>query len=434
MPTEQEPAPVTKPRGLPLWTVLMALLILAIVVIAGLAFFMFQLRSGKLRLQRQVQAAQDQKTLADLAQKKAAEDARLTLARNHQSELLAQVHAATNALQQLLSDTENLRLDTAALRTNTSGKTIAAIPELITLARRFLESEVPTLPQRDEITLHLEAARRIEQQLLPNLGTPYDPAPDLQQTLQASTQWAAERQLKVAAIRQELTSLVQESKVKLPPATQSSNSLTLDEAISHLNTQEADTALQTREHTAAAAKSEAELERAKAEAEKILADAKKEASAIRESIHEEDERAALERSKREAALKLDETKTQVANQKTQDEAQKLVLRQKASDPKIQAELAPFITPGYMQLHTIGAEKLPYSYSDLKNYGALTPGLPGLAKLVRIASHPGDKVRPRWKMNYQLFQRHPDNIEKVTEVQNLLIELGPVLVDMGKLQP
>ena len=46
----------------------------------------------------------------------------------------------------------------------------------------------------------------------------------------------------------------------------------------------------------------------------------------------------------------------------------------------------------------------------------------------------DRVRPRWKMNPQLYTRHPDEIEKVKEVQQLLVELGPVLVEMGKLQP
>ena len=38
------------------------------------------------------------------------------------------------------------------------------------------------------------------------------------------------------------------------------------------------------------------------------------------------------------------------------------------------------------------------------------------------------------MNPQLYTRHPDEIEKVKEVQQLLVELGPVLVEMGKLQP
>ncbi len=46
----------------------------------------------------------------------------------------------------------------------------------------------------------------------------------------------------------------------------------------------------------------------------------------------------------------------------------------------------------------------------------------------------DKVRPRWKLNPTLFSRHPDQIEKVKQAQDLLIELGPALVEMGQLQP
>ena len=44
------------------------------------------------------------------------------------------------------------------------------------------------------------------------------------------------------------------------------------------------------------------------------------------------------------------------------------------------------------------------------------------------------MRPRWKMNPQLFVRHPDQIETIKEAQELLIELGPVLVEMGLLYP
>ena len=121
-------------------------------------------------------------------------------------------------------------------------------------------------------------------------------------------------------------------------------------------------------------------------------------------------------------------------EKASDDAKKIELKKKASDPAIQAKLAPFITPGYAQIDGLRADLKPLSYTALQNSGALANDMRGLRKLLVIAWTSADRVRPRWTMNPQLFTRHPDEIEKVKEVQQLLIELGPVLVEMGKLQP
>ncbi len=115
-------------------------------------------------------------------------------------------------------------------------------------------------------------------------------------------------------------------------------------------------------------------------------------------------------------------------------AVKLELRQKAATPDVQLALAPFITPGYSQVQGVGIELKPLSYSALDGAGALAPDIRGLTHLLTIAWTSKDKVRPRWKLNPTLFSRHPDQIEKVKQAQDLLIELGPVLVEMGQLQP
>jgi hypothetical protein len=59
---------------------------------------------------------------------------------------------------------------------------------------------------------------------------------------------------------------------------------------------------------------------------------------------------------------------------------------------------------------------------------------GLDHLVAIAISASDKVRPRWKLNQKFYRRYPNQVEQVKEAQQLLIELGPVLVEMGLLQP
>ena len=154
----------------------------------------------------------------------------------------------------------------------------------------------------------------------------------------------------------------------------------------------------------------------------------------------EELQAALKREleKREATNKLEQTKTTIEIRNVEEEAQKLVLKKKASTPEVQAKLGPFITPGYsLPRGKISVEKKPYSLSVLQGTGALDPSQGGMEKLILIAIDPLDKLRPRWK-RYQggvrEYFKKPDEIERVRDVQNLLIELGPVLVEMGKLSP
>ena len=75
-----------------------------------------------------------------------------------------------------------------------------------------------------------------------------------------------------------------------------------------------------------------------------------------------------------------------------------------------------------------------SYTELQSAGALTPTVQGLDKLVFIGTNLSDRVRPRWKINRVLYRKHNDELAMVKEVQQLLIELGPVLVEMKLLEP
>jgi hypothetical protein len=412
-----------KPGGMPYYVILLVTLVSALVMIGVLGFIVYYLHSDKKIIERKLAALETQKQREELEQKTGAENSKLTLAHNVQEDVLAQIRAATNILTKLLVDSDQLQEEAAALRTNDLGRGVALHPDLVPLARRFYQSELREIPPREEVITRLQAVRRIEQQLLPHRGTAFNPPPDVVVAARNATSWGEQGQLKLAQVRQSLNALVQESKIKVTSARLTPTSVTLDTAVTRLNEQEANMRLRYQEQKADETR-----------AEKIVADAQREADAIRAKLREEQAQAERDRQEREARLKVEETKTQVAVQQKEDQARTLVLRQKASDPAVQAKLAPFITPGYYQFNTISSEMVPLSYKRLQNSGALNPGLMGWQKLVSIASDAKDRVRPRWKMSPRSFIKHPDQVETIKEVQELLIELGPVLVEMGLLYP
>ena len=155
--------------------------------------------------------------------------------------------------------------------------------------------------------------------------------------------------------------------------------------------------------------------------------------------HQEDQLAAQRREAelRLATNKIENAKTTAAIQTAEEDARKVELRKKASEAAVQVKLAPaFIQKGYWQIEGYSTEPKPLSFTTLRSMGALDNSIKGMGTLIRIAMRLDDKVRPRWKLvgGSAYFQKYPESMEKVKEAQNLLIELGPVLVEMGKLQP
>lgn len=441
-----------RPKGASIWTVITLCLMLAILGLGGLGYALYHANSEKVRLALALEAQQNTTKRLELAAQKAAEQGALTLARNQQEQLLAQVSAATNSLQQLLAGSARARDEAAALATNEAGRAVALHPELVRLAGRVFESSVPELPPAQDILTRLEAVRRIGQQVADARGTTYGPVPASAETVQQTTIWAGQGVLMVGQIRDALSSLVRESKIKYTTATLTAESPALAAAITTQNQAVARAQLATAEQTVSAAQTNAIVMRAEAEAARLLADARRDAAEThRKQLEEQaakdrewqereakikEAQAAKERELdlREARLKVEEAKKKVAVQDQVDKARNVVLRKKAEDPALQAKLAPFITPGYSQIKGMTIDLKPLSYTALQNSGALDPAEHGLRALVTIALSGADKVRPRWKMNRLGFMRHPDEIQQVKEAQSLLIELGPVLVEMGQLQP
>ena len=77
----------------------------------------------------------------------------------------------------------------------------------------------------------------------------------------------------------------------------------------------------------------------------------------------------------------------------EDEARKVKLRAKAKEPRVQAKLAPFTTPGYWQINGSSYTKAPLSYKALLHAGALAETTDGLQRLVEIGFYRWDKDRP-----------------------------------------
>lgn len=420
--------------GVSIWTALALLFVFALLVVGAAAFLYLKNNNQQLRLKQETAEAEAKKARTELEKKNAEDNAKLVLAQNQRDQVLIPVRSATNLLARLLSGVDAIQADAAALRTNDAGRAVGLNPELNQLARRFYDSELKTVPGREQVTMKLEGARRIEQQLLSAESTAFVPTSEMETNAQELITWSTQGEVKLAAARQALQALVSESKVRLSSSSVNASTPTLEKALSALSLTDAASRLKLGAAASASAKEEADLQTAKAEAERIKLEAQAKADAIIAEANALKKQTELQVSEKEAELKVQEAKTKVVVQKNEDEATKVLLRQKASDPQVLAELAPFTTPGYWNLRSLAADKKPLSYTALQTSGALTEGMRGLQQLVNIATSGYDKVRPRWDMNRQLWVRKPDLIEKVKGTQKLLVELGPVLVEKGLLQP
>lgn len=389
---------------------------------------------SKARLEKQVRQDEEQRVQADRDRQKAADEAKLALARNHQDEVLAHARNAANVISRLQADANRLASEADALKTSSGGRLVALDADLVAQARNFYDAHLREMPSALDITTKLESARRIEQQVLKSLGSAYEPEAELKVTAQNAALWAEQADSKVSQTQTLLDALVRDAKVKNPAGTIPPDSPTLETAVENLKQDEAAERQKGRVRrtdeankigNAAVAEAEAKriIEEATLKAAKMMSDAKK-------SKADFEQQQALDNAQ---GLVVAAT-NQVAINKAQSDARKTVLRQKASDPKIQAKLSPFITPGIWQIKGPGTTDFkPLSFTQLQTAGALDPS--GLQKLVSIARNHYDKVRPRWNfLSLNIERSRPEEVKSAREVQDLLNELGPVLVELGQLQP
>ena len=432
-------------KGVPIWLALSLCLLLAVLGLAALGFLLYSSNSEIRKLKQAAEAQKVKEDAQQLEKRKGQSEAKLVLAENQQQKVLAQIGKATTNLTQLLAECDAVRAAAAALRTNEAGRKVALHPSLVNLARRFYENSLTLVPPESEIVTQLENARRMGRQVQDNLGKAYEPPADFVEASQQAAAWSDVRQSQVKQVRQALDSLVRESEIKFTRATVTPESPTLADAIAQLNEREAAGALVQTDQTVSAArtnvltaKAEADAQamktRAEADAAEVKAKADRYAEEVRRKLAEEQAAKEREWQAREASLKLEEQKNKIETDKKAAEARKLVLRQKASDPSVLAKLTPFTARGHVMFRRVYPDAQPYSLAALQSSGALKPDMQGMAVLVGIAIEEADKERPRWKLSRKFWVNHAADVEQVKEAQALLIELGDVLVEMGKLQP
>lgn len=102
-------------------------------------------------------------------------------------------------------------------------------------------------------------------------------------------------------------------------------------------------------------------------------------------------------------------------------------------PNIKTYLCAYTEPGYA--HRQDNTKGPVSLSYLKGLGALKPGLPGLTKLLSVASASSD--RPKGALPHYIggdLRNGNINTEPVEKAQQLLLKYGDLMVKKGMLAP
>lgn len=141
----------------------------------------------------------------------------------------------------------------------------------------------------------------------------------------------------------------------------------------------------------------------------------------------------------DADITKEKGKDAAADEKAKAERERLL--KKAQSPEVRQVLAPFLTPGYHQPHRSSggalfvvrsAKKQPVSLGKLQEAGALERTIDGLRELATVSGSKDDDARPRLKLPDYTSWWSSAQQEKIQQVQDLLIELGPVMVEEGLL--
>ena len=466
-----------------MWTILVGLLVLAVISIATLGTFLYLSQNKNARTERAMQEMHFQQDQARIAAEKAAAEARLALTRNRQEEVLAQARQATNVLERLRQEFQQVTTEATALKTSDAGRRVALDADLVAQARHLYDTDLPALAPLRDITTKLESARRIEQTIVTNLGKAYEPEAGLSGTVQTAALWAEQEQRKVAQAQSVVTSLGRESAIKVTTATLTADSPTLEAVLRRLAEAEAAErqrilvaqtvpaasnaamiqaqaeverilaaaraqsnemfrALQAQEELRQAANQIAKAQReatnaaAAEEVKRILQDALAQSNRIAAAMQEKADAERREAELRQASNKVAQANVTIQVKNQEEEARKVELRKKAEDPETRALLAPFTTPAYQQYHTRSFDKQPLSYTQLRSIGALDSNTSGLRKLGELATQDIYRERPRWKLRGGplAWLNFPESVDKVKKAQALLTELGPVLVELKMLSP
>lgn len=145
---------------------------------------------------------------------------------------------------------------------------------------------------------------------------------------------------------------------------------------------------------------------------------------------------------REQQLLMEKRKQEAEEAAEKKRLEKQALFERARSAEVQAALAPFLHKRGVQPRKAGPgsigfratfDEAPMSLSALKGIGALEPSTEGLKWLARVAG--SRKLSgPRWGVASQPGNWSADDKKLLKDAQQLLRELGPILIEDGKLSP
>ena len=152
----------------------------------------------------------------------------------------------------------------------------------------------------------------------------------------------------------------------------------------------------------------------------------------------------LAAERRREQERLEAERQQAAEEAAREQQRKEAeLLARARSPEVQSALAPFLHPRGVQPRKSGSfsvqfrstfEESPMSFSALKGMGALEPSTLGLQWLALIGGNRKLPEGPRWGVPSQPNSWSEDDKKMLKEAQELLRELGPILVKDGQLSP
>lgn len=399
-----------------------------------------------------------QNTARDSAAKRLEVDrqrqARITLIRIAIEEAIAAGDATLAKLDELRNETDNFNRKLNKLLESDEGKRIVKDRAVFLAFRKKVYDQGPA--SLDDLEVRAKAIETVLATLkadLSKLTDAYVPSPAFAETIEKHSQWASQRKTLLAQRAAALKACL----AAASPVAEGESVQTLKEAIDKLAAEEF------REIAAlydqVVKETQPQKEALLRETVRIgeLQKAQEEATAIRLKLETE-----IDAMKKEHALKLaqlqkerDEFKQSldrlnVQREEKQAEHQREIDKQrliaKCKDAKVQEILAPFITAGYWQPINIHngpqgkrtTDKKGVSLKALSDGGALAPGDNGVGAMLRAANSRWSD-RPTWGFDLGtqpprvfLGRASPELIEKAKKAQELLRELGPTLVELGKL--
>ena len=165
-----------------------------------------------------------------------------------------------------------------------------------------------------------------------------------------------------------------------------------------------------------------------------------EVATLRSSMRQRRDERLLEELNKERARKAAEEAEERAKQE-QQAAARATLEASAQSSDVERVLAPFLAERYGQPKYSGAAVRlqsmptlqPVSLSRLESMGALRPGEAGLKNLARIGTD-RDLGPDRWMFPSQPGNWTSETRELLEQAQEMLLTLGPTLVELGRLSP